>query len=94
MIQFANLIFTMLSDYIRTAMRQAHYEWLPNDAVYYGEIPDCQGVYATAKTLETCREELQQVLEGWIILSIEKKMPIPSINSITIYTPEHHKASA
>ena len=35
----------------------------------YGEIAECSGVYANAETLENCRELLQEVLEGWIILS-------------------------
>jgi predicted RNase H-like HicB family nuclease len=57
----------MLTNYIRAAMRQAQYEIL-EDQTFYGEIPGLQGVYANATTLEQCREELQEVLQGWIIL--------------------------
>ena len=59
----------MLTEYIRAAMRQAKYEILSDDTIY-GEIPGFQGVYANANTLEDCREELQEVLEGWIILGL------------------------
>ncbi len=55
----------MLSSYIRAAMARAHYEILPDDT-YYGEIPDCQGVWAAAPTLDGCRAELQEVLEDWV----------------------------
>ena len=48
----------MLTKYIEAAMKQAHYEILPDDGSIYGEIPDCRGVYANAKTLEECRDEL------------------------------------
>ena len=48
----------MLTAYIRAAMGKAKYEILPDDGTFYGEIPDFQGVYATAATLEACREEL------------------------------------
>lgn len=53
----------MLTTYIQAAMRRAVYEIL-TDNEYYGEIPGFQGVYASAETLEECREQLQQVLES------------------------------
>jgi len=59
----------MLTEYIRAAMRQARYEILSDDT-FYGEISGFQGVYANAETLEECREELQDVLEGWIVLGL------------------------
>lgn len=58
----------LLTDYIRAAMRKAKYEILEDDGTFYGEIPGFQGVYANAPTLEACREELKEVLEGWIPL--------------------------
>ena len=39
----------MISAYIRGAIRRAHYELLPNDKLYYGEIPGFDGVYASAE---------------------------------------------
>ena len=36
--------------------------------IYYGEIPDLQGVFANEADLKACRDQLQDVLEGWIIL--------------------------
>jgi len=56
----------MLTNYIRAALRQAKYEILSDDNTYYGEIPEFEGVYANADTLEACREELEEVLEEWI----------------------------
>ncbi|HEV8157630.1 MAG TPA: hypothetical protein VGP58_01265, partial [Pyrinomonadaceae bacterium] len=50
----------MLSQYIQAAMRQAKYEILSDDRSFYGEIPDFQGVYVNAETLENCREELAE----------------------------------
>lgn len=60
----------MLTEYIRAAMHRATYEILPDDGTFYGEIPGFQGVYANAASLEECREQLQEVLEGWIILGL------------------------
>ena len=69
----------MLTDYVQALMRRAVYEILPDSGSYYGEIPNALGVYATAKTLEACRDELREVLEGWILLSISKNLPLPVI---------------
>jgi predicted RNase H-like HicB family nuclease len=60
----------MLLEYIQAAMRKAKYEILPDDGTFYGNIPECQGVWANAKTLEECRAELQEVLEDWILIKV------------------------
>ena len=73
----------MLIEYTQAAMRKAHYELLPDDKLYYGEIPEFDGVYATAESLEECRDELLSVLEDWLILSIHKNLPIPVIENIS-----------
>ncbi len=49
-------------------MRRARYEILADDGSYYGSIPGLQGVWANASTLEACREELEEVLQDWIMI--------------------------
>lgn len=66
----------LLTDYIHAAMRHARYEKL-SDGTYYGEIPGFQGVYANEPTLEACRDTLQEVLEGWIILGLRMGHTLP-----------------
>ena len=61
----------MLMNYIHAAMRKAHYEILPDGEGYFGSIPDLQGVWANADTLEVCREELREVLEEWILIGLK-----------------------
>jgi predicted RNase H-like HicB family nuclease len=73
----------MLPDYINAAMRHATYEILP-DGTYYGEIPGFQGVYANATTLEACRQELQEVLEGWIVLGLHLGHTLPEVDGLTL----------
>ena len=64
-------------------MRRATYEIL-SDGTFYGEIPGFQGVYANASTLEACREELQEVLEGWIILGLRLDHSLPVVDGIDL----------
>lgn len=74
----------MLTEYIRAAMRRARYQILEDDGTFYGEIPGFDGVWANAENLEDCREELEEVLEGWIILSLSKNLPLPTIDGISL----------
>ncbi len=74
----------MLTKYLEAAMRHARYEILADDGTYYGEIPKCQGVYANAPTLEECRSELAEVLEGWLLFRIHKNLPLPKIDGIEL----------
>ena len=78
----------MLTAYIRAAMRHAHYEIVEDDGSFYGSIPEIQGVWANAKDLDGCREELESVLEGWLLLSIADHSPIPDIDGIRIEVRE------
>ncbi len=73
----------MLSEYIRLAMRRATYEIL-SDGTFYGEIPGFQGVYANAQSLEDCREQLQEVLEGWIVLGLRLGHSLPVVDGIEL----------
>ena len=74
----------MLSQYIQAAMRQAKYEILSDDGTFYGEIPDFQGVYANAATLEDCREELAEVLEEWIVFRLSRNLSLPVVNGLRL----------
>ena len=74
----------MLTDYINAAMRNAKYKILSDDGSYYGEIPGIQGVYANHKTLEGCRDELQSVLEGWIILGLQLNHTLPEVAGMVL----------
>ena len=67
----------MLKGYIRASMGKARYEILPDDGSFYGEISGFNGVFANADTLEACRDELEEVLEGWILLRVSLHMPLP-----------------
>ncbi|MEW6077701.1 MAG: type II toxin-antitoxin system HicB family antitoxin [Thermodesulfobacteriota bacterium] len=78
----------MLLEYIQAALRHAQYEILSDDGSYYGEIPGCDGVYANAKTLEDCREELREVTEEWVLFRIHKNLHLPVIDGIEILIRE------
>ncbi|NOZ59719.1 MAG: type II toxin-antitoxin system HicB family antitoxin [Euryarchaeota archaeon] len=78
----------MIVEYINAALEKARYEIIDDEEEpFYGEVPELRGVWATGKTLEECRRNLAEVIEGWIIIRIKRGLPIPPINGRTIDIP-------
>lgn len=74
----------ILAEYVELAMQDADFVIFVEDGTYFGEIYGFQGVWANADTLEECRRELKEVLEGWIILGIELGHEIPVLPSMNL----------
>ena len=66
----------MLTEYIEAALSKAKYEMIEDEEPYYGEVPELEGVWATGKTLEECRKNLVEVIDGWILVRLRKGLPI------------------
>jgi predicted RNase H-like HicB family nuclease len=82
----------MLTDYIQSAMRRAKYELMENGR-FYGHIPDCPGTWGEGASLEECREELQSVLEDWLMIAFRFGDAIPVIDGIDLNPrPVHAEA--
>lgn len=74
----------MLRDYMRAAMQRAHYEILQDDHTFYGEIPGLDGVYANVATLEECREELEEVLEEWVLFRLSRSLELTAVAGVEL----------
>jgi len=73
----------MLTNYISQKLDRARYKIL-EDGTYFGEIPGLQGVWASEKTLEKCRETLREVLEEWLILKLQDGDSIPDFPPVKV----------
>jgi predicted RNase H-like HicB family nuclease len=62
----------MITEYIEAALSKARYEIIEDEEPYYGEVPELEGVWATGKTLEECRKNLAEVIDGWIVVRLRK----------------------
>ena len=67
----------MIRDHIEAALERANYELIDDAEPYYGEVPELQGVWATGKTLEQCRQNLAEATEGWILIRLTRGLEIP-----------------
>ena len=74
----------MLTDYVEAAMSRAKYKILAEDEGFFGEIPGFRGVWANARMLEACRNELREVLEDWILVSLRLGKDLPVVNGINL----------
>ena len=68
----------MLNEFIGKKLKDAQYKRL-GDGSYFGEIPSILGVWANAKNLEDCREELREVLEDWLLLKVHEQDEVPGL---------------
>jgi hypothetical protein len=52
----------MLIQYIQAALGKAKYETIEDEELYYGEVSELEGVWATGKTFEECTETWKKLL--------------------------------
>ena len=74
----------MLIDYIHAAMRRARYEMLADDEGFVATIPGFKGLLAHAATLEACRDELQDVLQSWMLVRMDHRLRLPVIDGVDL----------
>ena len=77
----------MLTRYLLAAMRGAKYELL-EDGTCYGSIPGFEGVWADAASEEECREELEEVLEEWLLFRLSRQLPLPMADGMDLVVRE------
>jgi predicted RNase H-like HicB family nuclease len=78
----------MIRQYIDAALSLAHYELIKDDEPYYGEVTQLQGVWATGKTLEECRERLAEVIDGWVLVRLSRGLQIPPLGDVSLAIPK------
>ena len=69
----------MIIEYVEAALANAKYEVIEDEEPYYGEVPTLAGVWSTGKTLEECRKNLAEVIDGWIVIRLKRGLSIPPI---------------
>jgi len=69
----------MITEYINAALGQAKYEIIDDVEPYYGEVHGLEGVWASGRTLEECRHNLAEVIDGWLLVRLKRGLSIPAI---------------
>ena len=68
----------MIRDYLDEALKRARYSEL-EDGSHCAEVRGLRSVVATGRTLESCRAQLQEVVEEWILVRVARGLDIPSL---------------
>ena len=74
----------LLTEYINEGLKRAKYELIDDEEPFYGEIPVCPGVQATGRTLEECRQDLEDALDAWLVLRLQSGLEIPEVDGIQL----------
>jgi predicted RNase H-like HicB family nuclease len=77
----------VIREYIDAALSRARYELIEDEEPFFGEVPALQGVWATGRTLEECRHNLIEVIDGWVLLRLSRGLPIPPLGDAEIVMP-------
>ena len=81
----------MIREYIEVALQRAHYELIDDEEPFYGEVPGLPGVWATGRTLEECRQNLIEVIDGWVLVRLSHGLAIPPLDDVHIAPPQEMK---
>lgn len=73
----------MIRDYLDEALNRAKYTQL-GDGTYAAEVKGLKGVIATGRSLESCRAQLQEVVEEWILVRVARGLGIPALGGVRI----------
>jgi len=81
----------MLLEYVSKALEHSSYKQL-EDGSWFAEIAEFPGVWANAASVESCRSELVEVLEEWLLLRLRDHDPIPVLDGIELGVTEQGTA--
>lgn len=73
-----------LTEYVTEALAQATYEYCVDTESWCAWVEALPGCWSQADTVEEARRELSEVIEGWLILSLQQGHPIPELNGRTV----------
>lgn len=79
----------MLNQYLEEALKNARFETTEQGRIF-GIISGAPGVWAEADDQDHCREELREVLEEWLILSLRRGETLPVFGSCDLNPVAQH----
>jgi len=72
-----------LADYVKAALKLTVYERDENGMIV-ASVPGASGFFAQGETFEEARENLQDVIEGNVLLALQLGLDIPDIPGVSI----------
>ena len=73
----------MISKYLEKALERARYEQL-EDQSYCATVRGLPGVLAVGGSIESCRSELAEVVEEWILVRVARGLAVPKLGGVAL----------
>ncbi|MCP6718326.1 MAG: DUF1902 domain-containing protein [Patescibacteria group bacterium] len=70
-------------NYIEKLLRKAEYEHDEETRSWCASIKELPGAYAQANTIEEVREQLAEVIEDYILVSLREKHSLPGFKKLS-----------
>ncbi|PJB98463.1 MAG: hypothetical protein CO078_01910 [Candidatus Nealsonbacteria bacterium CG_4_9_14_0_8_um_filter_36_17] len=71
-----------IAQYIENLLAKAEYEYDPETKSWCASVEDLPGAYAQADTVEEVRSQLAEVIEDYILVSLQEKHPLPGFKKL------------
>jgi predicted RNase H-like HicB family nuclease len=85
--------YFVLSKYVEAALKKAEYS-KDEDGIIIAKIPGASGYFAQGDTFEEARANLQDVIEGNVILALQLGLEIPQIEGVEIKEIDYAETEA
>lgn len=82
---------TLLQRYIQAALRKAKYNFDEETQSYTAVVEELPLCWGQGSNFEEARTELESVIEGWILLSVQRGEKIPPIEDVSFDIPDPKK---
>lgn len=73
-----------IANYIEKLLKKAKYEYDKETKSWCASVKDLPGAYAQADSVEKAREQLAEVIEDYILVSIQEKQTLPRFKKLTL----------
>lgn len=72
-----------ITNYIENLLRKADYEYDEETKSWCASVRDLPGAYAQADTVEEVRNQLAEVIEDYILVSLQERTPLPDFKKVS-----------
>jgi len=71
-----------IAQYIESLLRKAEYEYDKKTKSWCASVKGLPGAYAQADTLEETRNQLAEVIEDYILVSLQERKSLPGFKKL------------
>jgi len=75
-----------ITQYIENLLRKAEYEYDKETKSWCANVKDLPGAYAQANSVEEAREQLAEVIEDYVLVSLQEKHSLPDFKKLPAKT--------